>query len=99
MDWKIAAMTFALVFVAELGDKTQLMVFARSAETGRPLAVFVGAASALVLSSALGVLVGGAVAKLPAWLVKGGAGVMFVALGVWALVGAFAARSGAHALP
>ena len=87
MDWKIAAVTFALMFVAELGDKTQLLIFARSAETGAPLSVFAGAAAALILSTAISVLVGGAMARLPEWLVKGAAGLMFVGMGVWVLAG------------
>jgi len=87
MDWKVVGVTFALVFIAELGDKTQLMVFGRSAETGAPWSVFLGAVAALVLSTCLGVLVGGAVGKLPPRLVRGAAGLMFVALGVWTLVG------------
>ena len=82
MDWKVIFATFALVFVAELGDKTQLMVFARSAETGAPLPVFVGAAATPVASTLLGVLVGGAAARLPDWLVKGAAGLMFIGFGI-----------------
>lgn len=87
MDWRVAGVTFALVFVAELADKTQLMVLARSAETGAPFSVFVGAAGALVLSTCLGVMVGGAVGKLPPWMVKSVAGLMFITIGVWTLVG------------
>jgi putative Ca2+/H+ antiporter (TMEM165/GDT1 family) len=87
MDWRIALATFGLVFVAELGDKTQLLVFTRSAETRAPVAVFLGAAAALVASTLLGVLVGEQVGKLPEWLVKGGAGLMFIAFGVWTLYG------------
>ena len=87
MDWKIVGVTFALVFIAELGDKTQLTVFGRAAETGAPLSVFVGAAAALVLSTFLAVMVGGAVGKLPVWLVKSAAGLMFITLGIWTLAG------------
>jgi len=79
--------TFLLVFLAEIGDKTQLLVFARSAETGAPGSVFLGAASALVLSTALGVAAGGAMARLPLWIVRGLAGSMFIGLGVWMLAG------------
>ena len=75
------------MFVAELGDKTQLLIFARSAETGAPFSVFVGAVGALVLSTCLGVMVGGAVGKLPPWMVKSVAGLMFIALGAWTLAG------------
>ena len=87
MDWKVAAMTFALMFVAELGDKTQLLVFARSAETGAPVSVFAGAVAALIVSTGIGVLVGGAVGRLPDWLVKGISGFVFIGMGVWILAG------------
>ena len=86
MDWKIVAMTFALVFVAEFGDKTQLIVFARSAETGAPISVLVGASAALIVCTGIGVLVGGAVGKLPDWTVKGVAGLVFLGIGVWTLL-------------
>ena len=86
MDWGIVATTFALVFLAELGDKTQLMVFARSAETGAALAVWIGAAAALVLSTSIGVLIGGAAARLPDWAVKGVAGSIFIVIGAWTLL-------------
>jgi Ca2+/H+ antiporter, TMEM165/GDT1 family len=87
MDWRVVSVTFGLVFLAELGDKTQLMVFGRSAQTGSPLAVFIGASAALVASTLIGVLVGGMVGKLPEWVVKGTAGVLFIVLGAWTLYG------------
>ena len=87
MDWRVFAATFGLMFIAELGDKTQLLVFARSAETGKPVAVFLGAAAALLLSTALGVAVGGAVQKLPDWIVKAVAGSVFILIGAWTLYG------------
>ena len=87
MEWKVVAGTFVLMFIAELGDKTQLLIFARSAETGAPVSVFTGAAAALLLSTALAVLVGGAVGRLPDWLVKSVAGLLFIAIGVWTLYG------------
>ncbi len=59
MDWKEFITVFGVVFVAELGDKTQLatMLFAADKEVNKYL-VFVAASAALVLASALGVLVG-----------------------------------------
>ncbi|MCF8134943.1 MULTISPECIES: TMEM165/GDT1 family protein [Synechococcus] len=50
--------TFATVFLAELGDKTQLATLLLSAQSGRPLLVFIGSALALVASSLVGVLLG-----------------------------------------
>jgi putative Ca2+/H+ antiporter (TMEM165/GDT1 family) len=59
MNWQLVATVFGSVFLAELGDKTQLatVMFAASPGTSR-LAVFLAAAAALVLTSALGVLAG-----------------------------------------
>ena len=50
--------TFTTVFVAELGDKTQLATLLLSAQSGSPWLVFLGAAAALIASSLVGVLVG-----------------------------------------
>jgi Ca2+/H+ antiporter, TMEM165/GDT1 family len=79
--------TFGMIFLAELGDKTQLATFAFSADTKSRLAVFIGSASALVMTSLLAVVFGAAVAKLvPPQTIKIGAGALFVALGLWMLI-------------
>jgi len=83
MDWKIAATIFGSVFLAELGDKTQLatMIFAAEAQTSRWV-VFLAAAGALVLSSALAVLAGEAVARVvPPEVLRWAAGLGFIAIG------------------
>jgi putative Ca2+/H+ antiporter (TMEM165/GDT1 family) len=86
MDLKLLFTTFATIFLAELGDKTQLATLAFSAEGKSRLAVFIGSAGALVLTSLLGVVFGAAIAKLiPPNTVKTGAGVLFVILGFWML--------------
>jgi putative Ca2+/H+ antiporter (TMEM165/GDT1 family) len=86
MDLKLMLTTFATIFLAELGDKTQLATLAFSAEGKSRLAVFIGSAGALVLTSLLGVVFGAAIAKLiPPNYTKAGAGVLFVALGMWML--------------
>jgi putative Ca2+/H+ antiporter (TMEM165/GDT1 family) len=78
---------FTAVFLAELGDKTQLatLLFA-AGKDAPPLAVFLAAAAALVLSTALAVALGVAaeryLAVLPLKLI---AGAGFVALGLWTL--------------
>ena len=50
--------TFSTIFIAELGDKTQVATLMLSAESGRPLVVFIGSSLALISSSIVGVLVG-----------------------------------------
>jgi len=88
MDWKILSTVFTSVFIAELGDKTQLatLLFASDKEISK-LTVFAGAASALIVTSALGVLAGGVVSnyvseKYLHYL----AGIGFIAIGVWTLL-------------
>jgi len=76
--------TFSTVFVAELGDKTQLATLLLSAQSGQPWLVFVGAALALICSSLVGVLVGRWLSTiLPPERLEQMAGVLMVGLGVW----------------
>jgi len=72
---------FGLVFLAELGDKTQLATLMLSAR-GRPLPVFLGAAAALVVAALISALLGDALAHaLPLRLLRIGAGAAFILLG------------------
>ena len=64
MDLSLLISTFLTVFLAELGDKTQLATVALSGTSERPLAVFLGSSSALVLASLLGAMAGGSIASL-----------------------------------
>ncbi len=50
--------TFTTIFVAELGDKTQIATLMLSAESGKPIIVFIGSSLALISSSLVGVLIG-----------------------------------------
>ena len=50
--------TFTTIFIAELGDKTQIATLMLSAETGKPIIVFIGSSLALISSSLVGVLIG-----------------------------------------
>ena len=50
--------TFTTIFVAELGDKTQIATLMLSAESGKPIIVFLGSSIALISSSVVGVLIG-----------------------------------------
>jgi putative Ca2+/H+ antiporter (TMEM165/GDT1 family) len=56
--WGVFASTFVTIFLAEIGDKTQLTTLLMSAQSHSPWIVFAGAGSALVLTSLLGVLLG-----------------------------------------
>ena len=64
MDLSLLISTFLTVFLAELGDKTQLATVALSGTSDRPLAVFLGSSTALVLASLLGAMAGGSIASL-----------------------------------
>lgn len=76
--------TFTTVFVAELGDKTQLATLLLSAQSGQPWLVFIGAALALICSSLVGVLVGRWLSTiLPPERLEQMAGVLMVGLGIW----------------
>ena len=82
--------TFITVFLAELGDKTQLATVALSGTSDRPLAVFIGSASALVLASLLGSIAGGSISTfIPAEFLKLIAALGFLIIGLkllWPLV-------------
>ena len=76
--------TFVTVFLAELGDKTQLATFMLAAQSNHPWQVFLGAGAALMTSSLLGVLLGQWLGRvLPPNLVRQGAGVLMVFLGLF----------------
>ncbi len=87
--FKIVLSTFSLVFLAELGDKTQLAVFTLAAETASPWAVFLGAGVALLLSTVLAVLLAIAVQHMlpDTWTkwIRVGAGALFILIGAWTI--------------
>ena len=88
MDWKILSTVFTSVFIAELGDKTQLatMLFASDKDTSK-LTVFLGASLALVFTSALGVVAGSALSQyVSEKFLHYLAGVGFIAIGLWTLL-------------
>ncbi len=87
MDLKVFISTFVMIFLAELGDKTQLATLSFSAESNSRLSVFLGSACALILTSLLAVLFGGLVSKfVPENVIKLSAGALFIILGLWMII-------------
>ena len=88
MDWKVLWATFGLIFLAELGDKTQLTTMALSAQSRSPVSVFLGAAAALTLTSLIGVLLGGVIHRfVPVQVIQVGSGLMFLVVGLLLVFG------------
>lgn len=88
MDFRLFATVFATIFVAELGDKTQLATLLYASDASHPRwTVFAASAAALVLTSALGVLAGSVVAEyVRPGVVRWVAGLGFIAVGAWILL-------------
>jgi putative Ca2+/H+ antiporter (TMEM165/GDT1 family) len=83
MNWQLLGLSFITVFIAELGDKSQLAAIALGGCSKYPKAVFFGSVVALLLASFLGVLVGGEISQwLPPHVLKAIAAVGFAVLGV-----------------
>lgn len=83
MDWKVFVSAFALIFLAELGDKTQLAAVAMAARSRSPLAVFLGAVAGFGLLTLVGVALGGVIAKyVPENYVRMGSGALFILFGL-----------------
>ena len=90
MDLRVLLTTFGIIFLAEMGDKTQLAAMTMAADSKKPWAVFIGASLALAAVSALGVLVGSVVGHyVPLEWVKRVAAVAFIVIGVLMLMGKF----------
>jgi len=83
MDWKLFGSTFLAVFLAEMGDKTQLATLSLASSGSSRWLVFAASALALVSTSAIAVLAGEAIARHvpPVWI-KRVAGGLFIVLGV-----------------
>lgn len=90
MDWRVVLTTFGVIFLAEMGDKTQLAAMTLSAQTKRPWAVLIGASLALACVSAIGVVVGGLLSQyLPLEWIKRAAAIAFIVIGALILLGKF----------
>ncbi|PWT94765.1 MAG: hypothetical protein C5B55_02235 [Blastocatellia bacterium] len=90
MDFRVFLTTFGVIFLAEMGDKTQLAAMTMSAQTRKPWAVFIGASLALAAVSALGVVVGSVIGNyVPLEWVKRVAAGAFIVIGVLMLMNKF----------
>ena len=88
MDWKILFGTFVTIFLAELGDKTQIATLAASAQASSRLEIWLGVVLALTLAGTLGVAAGKFLGSFltPATL-RYVSGALFLAIGIWVLLG------------
>lgn len=83
MDWKLLLSTFAVMFLAELGDKTQLTVFTLVTQTKQPIPIFIGAAIALTVVTFLGAFFGQVITRyVPGNIMRVAAGLLFVGIGI-----------------
>lgn len=90
MDLRVLFTTFGIIFLAEMGDKTQLAALTMAAQTKKPWAVFIGASLAHAAVSGLGVIVGSVIGDyVPLVWVKRIAAIAFIAIGVLMLTGKF----------
>ncbi|MCG8539358.1 MAG: TMEM165/GDT1 family protein [Clostridia bacterium] len=85
---RIILTSFWMVFIAELGDKTQLQIMLLATQTKSIWGVFIGASLALILSAILGVLAGTYITKfIPPSYLKTAAGSAFIIIGILTLLG------------
>lgn len=88
MDWKIFGTAFLTLFLAEIGDKTQLAVITMTASTESKISVFLGASLALITVTLLGVLFGGVLSQyVPVEWLQRIVAVAFIVIGVLMLLG------------
>jgi putative Ca2+/H+ antiporter (TMEM165/GDT1 family) len=89
VDWKLFTSTFVAIFIAEMGDKTQIATLSFAGSSSSKRTIFFASALALVATSAIAVLAGEVVSKFvpPIWI-KRAAGVVFIGLGILYLFGA-----------
>lgn len=88
MDWKVFATTFGLIFLAEIGDKTQITAMTLASQTRRPIEVLIAASLALALVSAIGIAVGTLLSHyVPLEWIKRVSALLFIAAGVLILLG------------
>ncbi len=83
MSWKVIITTFTAIFLAELGDKTQLAVLTLAAESKKPISVFLGAVIAFGVVTLLGALLGDAITRfIPTHIIEKIAAIAFIVIGI-----------------
>ena len=88
--FSILITSFSTIFLAELGDKTQLATLMLSAQSGKPIIIFTGAALALITTSLLGVLIGQWIANnLPRQRFTLVSGIIMLSLGIYLVTQGF----------
>lgn len=87
MDWKVFASTFGMIFLAEMGDKTQFAALAASAGTRSTFSVMLAVVCGLSLAGILGVIAGKFLGSVldPRYM-KWISGSMFIGIGTWILI-------------
>ncbi len=88
MNWKILIGTFVTIFLAELGDKTQIAAIMMSSDTKRPFSVYFGAMLAFGIITLLAVFVGIGITRfLPMHVIKNLSAAAFIIIGILILAG------------
>lgn len=84
LNWNVIFTTYIAIFVAELGDKTQLATLNCAIVTKSPVSIFIGSSLALITASVIAVVIGCYVSKwIPIHYVSKIAGVIFIGLGIF----------------
>ncbi len=88
MEWKILIATFTSIFLAELGDKTQIAAIVMTSKTNKPLTVFIGSMIAFAVITLIGVTFGAGLTKfVPIDYIKYLSAIAFIAIGILILTG------------
>ena len=86
MNWKLFTLAFGMLFLAELGDKTQLAVITLVAQNKQPISIFVGASAALIAVTFIGAFFGEIITRyVPTSIIQMVGGILFVGIGVFVL--------------
>ncbi len=87
MDWKLTLATFTTIFVAELGDKTQVATIALASQSKSTLSILIGVVVALALAGIIGVFAGRLFAQfINPQILKYTAGSLLIVMGIWMFV-------------